>query len=90
MKVDLGNYELFDLFSNGSTNQKHFVNQMQKFNLNVDDVFDEIENIFIDYEIKDDIRSLINGGALYIDNETHNDVNFINIELKDGVYLIIE
>ena len=88
MKVDLGNYELFDLFSNGSTNQKHFVNQMQKFNLNVDDVFDEIENIFIDYEIKDDIRSLINGGVLYIDNETHDD--FFNIELKDGVYLIIE
>ena len=90
MKVDLGNYELFDLLSKGSTNQKHFVNQMQNFNLNVDDLFDEIENIFIDYEIKDDIRSLINGGVLYIDNETHNDVNFINIELKDGVYLIIE
>jgi len=88
MKVDLGNYELFNLLSNGSTNQKHFINQMDKFNLNVDDVFDEIENIFIDYEIKDDIRSLINGGVLYIDNKTHDD--FFNIELKDGVYLIIE
>lgn len=88
MKVDLGNYELFNLLSNGSTNQKHFINQMDKFNLNVDDVFDEIENIFIDCEIKDDIRSLINGGVLYIDNETHDD--FFNIELKDGVYLIIE
>ena len=64
MKVDLGNYELFNLLSNGSTNQKHFINQMDKFNLNVDDVFDEIENIFIDYEIKDYIRSLINGGVL--------------------------
>lgn len=88
MKIDLGNYELFDLLSNGSTNQKHFVNQINKFNLNVDDLFDEIENIFIDYEIKDDIRSLINGGVLYIDNEIHD--QFINIELKDGVYLIIE
>ena len=88
MKVDLSNYELFDLLSNGSTNQKHFVNQMDKFNLNIDDLFDEIENIFIDYEIKDDIRSLINGGVLYIDNEKHDD--FINIELDDNVYLIIE
>ena len=79
MKVDLGNYELFNLLSNGSTNQKHFINQMDKFNLNVDDVFDEIENIFIDYEIKDDIRCLINGGVLYIDNKTHDD--FFNIEL---------
>ena len=88
MKVDLSNYEVFDLLSNGSKNQKHFVNQMNKFNLNVDDLFDEIENTFIDYEIKDDIRSLINGGVLYIDNETHSD--FINIELNNGVYLILE
>ena len=88
MKVDLGNYELFNLLSNGSTNQKHFINQMDKFNLNVDDVFDEIENIFIDYEIKDDIRSLINGGVLYIDNKAHDD--FYKKKKKDGVYLIIE
>lgn len=88
MQVDLSNYELYDLLRNGSTNQKHFVNQMNKFNLNVDDLFDEIENIFIEYEIKYDIRSLINGGVLYLDDTQSQD--FSNFEIKDGVYLIIE
>lgn len=88
MKVDLSNWEVYDLLRNGSTNQKHFVNQMNKFNLNVDDLFDEIENIFNEYEIEYDIRSLINGGVMFLDNTPSKD--FLNFEIKDGVYLNIE
>ena len=88
MQVDLNSYELYDLFKSGSTNQKYFAKCIDDFNLTIDDTFETIENIFNDYEIKDDIRSLINGGVLYITNETND--QFINIELKDGVYLIIE
>ena len=88
MKVDLSNYEIYDLLRNGSTNQKHFVNQINKFNLNVDDLFDEIENIFIEYEIEYDIRDLINGGVLYLNDTASKD--FLNFEIKNGVYLIIE
>ena len=88
MQIDLNSYELYDLFKNGSTNQKHFVQCIDDFNLTIDDTFETIENIFNEYEIKDDIRSLINGGVLYISNETND--QFINIELKDSVYLIIE
>ena len=42
MKVDLSNYELYDLLKNGSTNQRNFINQINRFNINVDDLFDEI------------------------------------------------
>ena len=88
MKINLSNYELYDLLENGSTNQRHFINQINKFNINVDDLFDEIENIFIEYEIKDDIRSLLNGGVLQLSDIPSKD--FFSHEIDNGVYLILE
>lgn len=88
MKVDLSNYELYDLLENGSTNQRNFINQINRFNINVDDLFDEIENIFIECEIKDDIRSLLNGGVLHLSDIPSKD--FFSHEIKNNVYLIIE
>ena len=88
MKIEISNTELYDILKDGSTNQKHFINTIEKYNLDVDNVFDIIENTFIELEIKDDIRGLINGGVLYIDNKTNN--QFLNIELDDNIYLIIE
>lgn len=89
MNVDLSNYELFDLLSNGSTNQKHFVNQINSFNLNVDDVFETMENMFNDCEMENyDIRGWINGGVLYISDSINDD--FLCYEIDNGVYLILE
>ena len=88
MKIELSNIEIYYMFMQGSSNQKHFANMITKNDLDIENVFDTIEETFKEYEIKDDLRSLVNGGVLYIDTETND--QFINIELKDSVYLIIE
>lgn len=86
MQIELSNMELYDMLKDGSTNQKNFIKDIDDNNLDIDDVFDTIENTLIECEY--DIRSLLNGGALYIDDKENE--NALSIELDNNVYLIIE
>lgn len=89
MKIDLSNYELYNLLENGSTNQKHFISQINNFCLNPDDVFETMENMFDDCELENyDVRGWINGGVLYISDIVNDD--FLCYEIDNGVYLILE
>jgi len=88
MQIELSNIEIYDMLKNGSTNQKNFIKDIDDNNLDIDDVFDTIENTFIECDIKYDIRSLLNGGVLYIDDKENE--NALSIELDNNVYLIIE
>lgn len=93
MKVDLSNYELYDLLKNGSTNQKHFVSMIDEYNLDIDNVFDSLEQLFFDCGEKNyDIRGWINGGVLYITDDAsgYQLEEFVHMELDSNIYLILE
>lgn len=92
MQIELSNMELYDILKDGSTNQRNFIKDIDDNNLDIDDVFETIENTLIECDmlstITYDIRSLLNGGVLYIDNKENE--NALSIELDNNVYLIIE
>lgn len=95
MKVDLSNDELYNLLKNGSTNQKHFVSMIDEYKLDIDNVFDLLEELLFDYLIDEkdcDIRGWINGGALYITDDAsgYQLEEFANVELDSDIYLILE
>lgn len=108
MLIDLSNNEVYDMLKNGSTNQRNFIKTINNYGLNIEDVFNTIDDIInesigtsntIDDVLNMDLRSLLNGGVLYIATEKDynhfNDFvyaieNFFSYELEPGVYLIIE
>ena len=66
MKIDLSTSEIYDLLTEGSTNQRNFIEC-----LNYDE-FEEFIEIIEDYE-DFDLRGLINGGVLWVEDDPVED-----------------
>ena len=60
MKIELNTYEIWDLLSEGSTNQRNFINSLSFSE------FEEFLDFLEDYEV--DLRSLLNGGCLSVED----------------------
>ena len=66
MKIDLSTGEIWDLLKQGSTNQRNFIESLCYSE------FEEFIEIIEDYE-DFDLRGLINGGALKVEDDPEDD-----------------
>lgn len=78
MKLDLSNWEIWTLLNEGSTNQKQFIKQLD-FN-----EFEQVIECLEDLEISDDLRGLLNGGVLYVSNESDE---YVIMDISEDKYL---
>ena len=93
MKIELSIFETRDLLANGSTNQQQFVKD-----LTFSEFEEAIETLEDWYEYTgfnvDDIRGAINGGALYITDDTsemsEDDKMFIINEFDSGLLMVFD
>ena len=99
MYIDLNDYEIMQILRDGSTNQRNFVNKVDSLKIDYFKLFEVLEDYQEYFNTQIDIRSLLNGGALYIatdkdyhclDDFVYAVENFYSYELKEGVFLIIE
>ena len=66
MKIDLSTSELWDLLKQGSSNQRDFINSLRYSE------FKEFIEIIEDYDDLD-LRGLINGGVLCVEDDPSED-----------------
>lgn len=77
MKIDLSTDELWDLLKEGSTNQRNFITSLR---------FSEFKEFIEEHEMfleEYDIRSLLNGGCLFVE-DTPEDVEEEYIIYENG------
>ena len=97
MIFDLNEKEAINLIKETETlNARSFVNDCLNYNVNILDVLKVIETYLIEFEPPyiTDARNLINGGGWAFFNSAElKDINandYYNIEIKPGVFLLIE
>lgn len=66
MKIEMSVSEIWDLLKQGSSNQRNFINSLRFSE------FEEFIEIIEDYEDLD-LRSLINGGVLKVEDDPEDD-----------------
>ena len=66
MKIEMSVSEIWDLLKQGSTNQKNFIESLKY------DEFEEFIEFIEDYD-EFDLRSLINGGVLWVEDDPVKD-----------------
>ena len=81
MKIDLNNLEIWNILKEGSTNQRNFANSLT---FNEFNEFLEMHEMFFE---EYDIRSLLNGGCLAVD-DTEEDVEEEYIIYNNGRIII--
>ena len=67
MKIEMTTDEIWDLLKEGSTNQKNFIESLNYTE------FEEFIEIIEDYDDLD-LRGLINGGALSVEDDPEDDL----------------
>lgn len=77
MKIDLNNLEIWNLLKEGSTNQRNFINSLTFTEFN--EFLEQHELFFEEY----DIRSLLNGGCLFVE-DTPEDVEKEYVIYENG------
>lgn len=77
MKIDLNNLEIWNLLKEGSTNQRNFINSLTFTEFN--EFLEQHELFFEEY----DIRSLLNGGCLFVE-DTPEDVEEEYVIYENG------
>lgn len=77
MKIDLNNLEIWNLLKEGSTNQRNFINSLTFTEFNE---FLEQHELFLE---EYDIRSLLNGGCLFVE-DTPEDVEEEYVIYENG------
>ena len=66
MKIDLSTGEIWDLLKQGSTNQRNFIDSLYY------NEFEEFIELIEDYD-EFDLRSLLNGGVLNVEDDPEDD-----------------
>ena len=77
MKIDLNAWEIWNILKEGSTNQRNFINSLTFTEFNE---FLEQHELFFE---KYDIRGLLNGGCLFVE-DTPEDVEEEYIIYENG------
>ena len=77
MKIDLNAWEIWDILKEGSTNQRDFINSLTFTEF--DEFLEEHQMFFEEY----DIRSLLNGGCLFVE-DTPEDVEEEYVIYENG------
>ena len=95
MKFDLEVYEIYDILRNGTTAQKHFVEDLSDDELEKClKFFSKSKSDSVVYHcvrINDTFRGAINGGALYIIDETEEiDEKPFTENLEDGKIVVFD
>lgn len=77
MKMDLNNLEIWNILKEGSTNQRNFINSLTFTEF--DEFLGQHQMFFEEY----DIRDLLNGGCLFVE-DTSEDVEEEYIIYENG------
>ena len=77
MKIDLNNLEIWNLLKEGTTTQRNFINSLTFTEFN--EFLEQHELFFEEY----DIRGLLNGGCLFVE-DTPEDVEEEHIIYENG------
>ena len=89
MNIDMSIGEVMDLLLEGSTNQRQFMADISESGNNLYEVFGVLEDLYEEGVVTHDLRSLLNGGALFFEELTdfHKDY-YLTYEFKNGYGLV--
>ena len=95
MYIDLNEYELIQIITNTEHhNMKAFIDKCLIFDIAIFDALNVLYDYLNEYKTElTDVREVINNGLVTICNNDFKakyDKDFYFIEIKDGVYLVIE
>lgn len=80
MKIDMTTNEIWNLLKQGSTNQKNFIESLKYSE------FEEFIEFMDEYDDKFDLRSLINGGVLSVEDDPEDYVIWSNDRITISLY----
>lgn len=81
MKIELEIWEIYDILSEGTTNQRQFIKECDKYNC-----YEEAIHVLNLLQSFDTLRGLLNSGAITINNEMKETDDMV-FEVGNGAFL---